>query len=179
MAIDHWCRIVMNEETARLVRELAPSNLDVLEISGTAWSNFGFRSYETLAWPAFDICKDRLAKNFDLIIAEQVFEHVRYPAQAARNVYRMLRAGATFLITTPFMIRIHPMPGDFWRWTPSGLEALLEDAGFVSIRVGDWGNRSCVTANLADWPMFDPERHSLVAEPDVPLVVWATAKRDN
>ena len=179
MAVDHWCRTVMNAETVRLVTELKPPGLDVLEISGSAWSNFGFRSYESVNWPNFDVCKDRLTKNFDLIVAEQVFEHIRYPAQAARNVYRMLRGGGTFLITTPFMIKIHPMPGDFWRWTPSGLAALLEDAGFVSIHVGDWGNKECVTANLGEWPVFDPEKHSLAADSETPLVVWATAKRPN
>jgi len=169
----------MNAETERIVRELGPADLDVLEISGSAWSGFGFRSYENVSWPQFDLCKDRLTRNFDLIIAEQVFEHLRYPVQAARNVYRMLRSGGTFLITTPFLIRIHPMPGDYWRWTPSGLEVLLQDVGFVSIAVGDWGNRACVAANLDDWPVFDPTKHDLVAEPDVPLVVWATARRGN
>jgi SAM-dependent methyltransferase len=177
MPVNHWCRTVMNMETKRLIDELDPGSLDVLEVSGSAWSETGFRSYRNVNWPEFDICTDRLPANFDLVIAEQVFEHLRHPLQAARNVYRMLRSGATFLITTPFLIKIHPMPDDFWRWTPNGLKALLEDAGFVSIQVGDWGNKSCVTANLGDWPVFDPFEHSLVADSEVPLVVWATAKR--
>jgi SAM-dependent methyltransferase len=179
MTVNHWCRTVMNAETERLVSELNPSALEVLEVSGTAWSNFGFRSYRSCQWPEFDVCKDRLPSTFDLIIAEQVFEHIRYPLQAARNVYRMLRGGGSFMITTPFLIKIHPMPEDLWRWTPTGLRAFLEDAGFQFVEVGAWGNRACVTANLGDWPEFNPEEHSLLAEPDVPLVVWAMAKRGN
>jgi len=179
MTVNHWCRAVMNAETERLVRELGPSELDALEISGDAWSGFGFRSYQSCHWPEFDVCKDRLPGNFDFIVAEQVFEHIRYPLQAARNIHRMLRGGGTFMITTPFLIKIHPMPNDYWRWTPAGLGALLEDAGFGSIQVGAWGNRACVSANLGDWPVFNPEEHSLVAEADVPLVVWATARRGN
>ena len=179
MTIDHWCRVVMNRATQGLIRTLGPSRLDVLEVSGTEWADFGFSSYRSLHWPQFDICKDVLAASFDLIIAEQVFEHLRYPLQAARNVRRMLNGGGTVLITTPFLIKIHPMLGDFWRWTPSGLAALLEDAGFVGITVGSWGNRSCVIGNFDEWPAFHPHEHSLADEPDVPLVVWATARRAN
>lgn len=177
MNVNHWCRAVMNAETERVVKQLGPGGLDVLEISGTAWSDLPFRSYESLQWPDFDICKDRSSRTYDLIIAEQVFEHIRYPLQAARNVYRMLRAGGTFLITTPFLIKIHPMPLDLWRWTPDGLKALLEDGGFGSVDVGAWGNKACVTANLDEWTVYNPEEHGLAPEPDVPLVVWATAKR--
>ena len=93
MTVNHWCRAVMNAETERLVRELGPSELDALEISGDAWSGFGFRSYQSCHWPEFDVCKDRLPGNFDFIVAEQVFEHIRYPLQAARNIHRMLRGG--------------------------------------------------------------------------------------
>lgn len=177
MAVNHWCRTVMNAATEKLVLDMNPPELDVLEVSGSAWSGFGFKSYTDCHWPEFDICKDRLPGTFDLIIAEQVFEHIRYPVQAARNVHRMLRKGGSFLITTPFMIKIHPMPLDLWRWTPGGLMALLEDGGFQSIEVGAWGNRACVTANLGDWPVYDPSEHSLVAEADVPLVVWGVAKK--
>ena len=178
--VNHWCRIVMNEATEDLVQALNPGQLDALEISGRGWENTGFRSYEAVEWPKFDVCSTILPRNFDLIIAEQVFEHIRYPLQAARNVRRMLRAGGTFLITTPFLIKIHDMPFDLWRWTPAGLRALLEDAGFLSIEVGAWGNRACVAANLGEeWAVYDPAIHSLAGDPDVPLSVWATAKRAN
>ena len=37
---------------------------------------------------------------------------------------------------------------DYWRFTPAGLRALLENAG-LEVEVGTWGNRECVVGNLA------------------------------
>lgn len=175
--IDHWCRVVMNRATADFVTHLGPANLDVLEISGASWSGFGFRSYESANYPAFDISRDRTSRTYDLIIAEQVFEHLRHPARAARNVLGMLRNGGTFLITTPFLIKYHPAPLDLWRWTAEGLAAFLEDAGFEMVEAASWGNRACVAGNFDSWPSYDGAAHSLDNEPDFPIVVWAFARR--
>ena len=70
-----------------------------------------------------------LDDTFDLIIAEQVFEHLLWPYRAARNVHRMLRPGGSFLITTPFLVKIHPVPNDCSRWTETGMKHLLAEAG--------------------------------------------------
>lgn len=169
----------MNRATAAAVEALEPAKLDVLEISGQAWRDAGFRSYRGVDYPHFDICKDRLPVQFDLVIAEQVFEHIRNPGSAARNVRRMLRAGGVFLVTTPFLIKLPPMPLDLWRWSPAGLQAMLEDAGFVQVEVGAWGNRACVAGNFDYWPEYDSAAHSLDNEPDFPLVVWGIARRGN
>lgn len=167
----------MNGSTFEFVERLSPSRLDVLEISGAGWSDMSFKSYQRAGYPDFDICVDRLPRAFDLIIAEQVLEHVRRPDRAAQNILAMLREGGTFLVTTPFLIRYHPEPLDLWRWTAEGLRCVLEDAGFDSVDVRAWGNRACAVANLDNWPIYDAHRHSLENEPDVPLVVWAFAKR--
>src|SRR3954449_11819162 len=88
---EHWAREVMYRETHALVQELAPEALDVLEISGTKWGErFSFRNYRSVAYPEFDVCKDRLNERFDLIIADQVFEHLLWPYRAGRNVHAML-----------------------------------------------------------------------------------------
>ena len=175
--VNHWCRVVMNRSTSAIVSSLRPESLDALEISGTAWAGFGFRSYHSVDFPSFDICSQRLPRTFDLIIAEQVFEHIRRPSVAAQNVLAMLNDGGMFLITTPFLIKYHPSPSDLWRWTSEGLRALLEDAGFHVLVAEQWGNRACVAANLDFWPMYDPQRHTLENERDFPLVVWALATR--
>lgn len=167
----------MNRATEERVTALGPPRLDVLEISGSAWASVGFHSYRNVAFPDFDICRQRLSLDFDLIIAEQVFEHVPDPVAAAHNVLRMLRPGGTFLITTPFLIKIHPAPLDLWRWSAEGLKAFLGRVGFVRIEAHSWGNRACVVGNFEGWPLYDPTRHSLDNEPDFPLVVWAFAMR--
>lgn len=54
---------------------------------------------------------------------------------------------------------------------------LLESAGFSSVETWLWGNRACVIANLEGFLRYDPARHSLVNEPNFPLVVWGVARK--
>jgi SAM-dependent methyltransferase len=161
---------------------LEPQKLDVLEISGgPQWKRaFNFRSYHATHYPSFDICSQTLGRQFDLIIADQVFEHIAWPNRAGRNVFRMLRPGGTFIIATPFLLRIHKVPIDCYRWTEEGLSYLLQDCGFPagSIKTDSWGNRACLKACLTKWPSprygwFRP----LHNEPDFPVVVWAFARK--
>src|SRR5690349_17344304 len=90
-----WMRIVMYRRCFEFVRSLGPETLDALEISaGPQWvRQFTFRSYTGTDYPDFDICSQTLPRRFDLIIADQVFEHLKWPYRAARNVLTMLRPG--------------------------------------------------------------------------------------
>lgn len=175
---EQWLRVVMNREVEALVRGLGPARLSVLEISGNAWERPGFfRSYESAEYPEFDVCAAPLARQFDLVIAEQVFEHLLWPYRAGKNVRAMVKPGGHFLITTPFLLRIHEHPFDCSRWTELGLKCLLAECGFDEdlITTGSWGNRECVEGNLERWQVFQPWRHSLKNDPKYPIVVWALA----
>ena len=169
----------MMRECRKLLDALEPSPVDVLEISGTAYRTFGFERYETAHYPTFDICTMTTANKYDLIIAQQVFEHLRYPYRAARNVYAMLKAGGHFLIQTPFLVRVHQHPGDYCRWTADGLRYFLAECGFSfeKIQTGAWGNRACIKANFRRWVPYRPWMHSLRNEPAFPYHVWALATK--
>ena len=177
-----WCRIVMNQTTHRWVAALDPSRLAVLEIAGTSWEeSFAYRSYRAAFYPEYDVCAAPLDDTFDLVIAEQVFEHLLWPYRAGRNIYQMLNPGGYLLVTTPFLIRVHDQPVDCSRWTELGLKHLLAECGFPldAIRTGSWGNRACVVSNFTEWTLFDsPQRHALDNEPNFPLVVWALAQKE-
>jgi len=174
-----WMRIVMYRRCFEFIRSLGPEQLDVMEISaGTQWvREFRFRSYTPTEFPVFDICSDVLPRRFDLIIADQVFEHLKWPYRAARNVHQMLNPGGWFLVTVPFLVRVHRSPIDCMRWTEEGLSYFLQECGFAenAITTGSWGNRACVKANLTAWRKRGPF-DSLTNEPDFPLVVWAFAQ---
>jgi SAM-dependent methyltransferase len=181
---EQWLRVVMDLETLKLVEALAPEHLDALEISGCAWGQrTQFKSYESVRYPDFDICESVPTGSFDLIIAEQVFEHLSRPLEAGKNIYQALRPGGHFLITTPFLIKPHPHPIDCSRWTPTGLSNLLVESGFCreGVRAYSWGNRACLRANLRgsykSWINYRPRLHSLENQPDFPLVVWAIAEK--
>jgi SAM-dependent methyltransferase len=175
-----WARVVMDRETQSFVESLPLQEMDALEISGDKWQRLPFRAYQNVHYPEFDVCEDVLGKAaFDFIVAEQVLEHILWPYRAVRNIHAMLRPGGWFLVTTPFLLRLHPMPHDCCRWTEEGMRYLLAEAGFdlKCIRTGSWGSRACVKANFHHWVKWTPWLHSLKNEQAYPVVVWAFAQK--
>lgn len=179
---EQWCRVVMNQEIERFIRTLDCSKIDALEISGTgSQGRYNFLSYQTVGYPNFDICEKPLSENqFDLVIAEQVLEHVVRPDRATANVFRMLRSGGVFVVSTPFLLKIHEHPLDLYRWTERGMKQLLEGAGFEVLKTASWGNRRCLVADMTPglaWTKYNPRKHSLENEPQFPIVIWAFAQK--
>lgn len=175
-----WARIVMDDTTDRFVRGLDVQRLDVLEISGDKWGSLPFRSYSSRFYPDFDICDIAApTQQYDLIIAEQVLEHVLWPYRAVKNIYSLLRPNGVLVVTTPFLLRVHPCPHDLTRWTEEGMRYLLAEAGFIldNIETGSWGNRACVIGNFRKWAPWVSWYHSLKNEPLFPVVVWAFARK--
>lgn len=177
----HWTRPVMYERCGELLRLLQPQNLDALEISaGKFFQTLGFRTFTEANYPEFDICSGVLDRQFDVIIADQVWEHLLWPYRATRNVHAMLKPGGHFLVTTPFLVRVHAIPHDCSRWTETGIRHFLMECGFPEdgIVTGSWGNRACVKANFSRWARkgwFG----SLRNEPNFPVVVWALARKES
>lgn len=176
-----WSRVVMKEACTQLLNALPCAEYSTLEISGHKWRTFGFKHYQTADYPDFDLCREVLPERFDLIIAEQVFEHLRYPYRAGRHVLEMLKPGGYFLISVPFLVKVHEIPIDCTRWTELGLKHFLEECGFPldDIVTGSWGNRACIIANFEDWIMYNPPEHPLHNEPEFPYHVWALARRSS
>jgi SAM-dependent methyltransferase len=183
----HWCRRVMNDRIRAIVMEFPISSMDALEISGDYWGReANWRSYRTAHFPAFDLTRDVIGDEmFDIIFCEQVLEHVKYPRNAAANLFRMLRGGGWLIVTTPFLIQIHDYGGDYSRWTPDGLSCLLQEVGFSAEKISTdaWGNRECIIADLNScaeghgWTVYQADIHSLVSEKEYPVVVWAVAQK--
>lgn len=175
---EQWIRVVYRREWQGLLSSLHLQSLRVLEISpgrSPVIERGRVAYYQAVNFPEFDITQDILSEKFDIIIAEQVFEHLRYPYRAARNVHRMLSDDGIFFIATPFLIKIHEVPRDYTRWTPDGLDAFLEDCGFSS-EIHSWGNRKAVKANFGVWSQYG-WRRDLRNEPDFAVCVWAYARK--
>ena len=172
-----WVRIVMNRETERWVADLGPEKLDAFEVSGHKWGRFPFKSYANRMYPDLDICEQAPDGSYDVIVAEQVWEHLKHPYRATQNVLSALRPGGYFIVTVPFLIRRHPTPLDCSRWTAEGLKSFLEECGFENVRSDDWGNRACLEANLDKWVRYEEGTHSLENEENFPLVAWAMGQK--
>lgn len=175
----HITRTVAYRAVDARLDALGCETLDALEIAaGWKWRQRRWGSYTEMNWPDHDICEDRLDRQFDVIIADNVWEHLLHPWRATQNVLAMLRPGGLFVNITPFMIRHHPIPTDCTRWTELGMRHFLADCGFDAegIETGSWGNASAVKANLHRWARTG-WRRNLPNHPDFPVTVWAFARK--
>ena len=177
---EHWQRVAMNQAVDAHIAALDPSGKTAAEISGDTHAKRPWKSYASLNYPEFDLCADLdEERQFDVVICEQVLEHVVDPCAAAANLRRLCSPGGHVIVSTPFLVKVHELPiyamHDYWRFTPRGLRTLLERAGLEVETVGSWGNRACVVGNLSRWSAYKPW-HSLRNEPDLPLQVWAFAR---
>ena len=85
----------------------------------------------------------------DLVISNQVLEHVDDPAAHLGELRRLSAPGGTLLLSTHGHWMYHPDPGDYWRWTGPGLRRLVERAGFEVLDIEGVLGRSAAGLQLA------------------------------
>ncbi|MDO8302445.1 MAG: methyltransferase domain-containing protein [Sedimentisphaerales bacterium] len=93
----------------------------------------------------------------DIVLCNQVLEHVKDPSGAVNEILRILKPGGLFIGSAPHVCPVHLEPYDYRRFTDLGVEQLLADAGFKDIVVeGSGGVHSTAALMLAmDW-MLSP-----------------------
>jgi len=75
-------------------------------------------------------------ESADVVVCLSVLEHVDDPAQAVRELYRVVRPGGVVFATTHGFFPWHPYPQDHWRWTQTGLPLLFrKSGGFRDVRL--------------------------------------------
>lgn len=73
-------------------------------------------------------------ETFDVLLANNVIEHLPDPAQGVREMHRVLAAKGQVLYTIPFLYPVHEAPRDYARFTRYGLQRLFRDFPAVEIR---------------------------------------------
>jgi len=91
-----------------------------LEMNPKAEHHIGFDSKTTLP--------DNYA---DIILSNQVLEHVDTPSGYLQEAYRILKPGGSIILTTHGYWFYHPTPNDYWRWTSAGLRKTVEAEKFT------------------------------------------------
>lgn len=77
-----------------------------------------------------------LPKNYaDTLVSLSVMEHLYNPEKFLKECYRILKPDGYFIIQVPWQWWIHEQPFDFYRYSPFGLQYMLEKAGFNIIEL--------------------------------------------
>lgn len=75
--------------------------------------------------------KTTLPNNYaDIILSNQVLEHVDTFQGYLQEALRILKPGGSIILTTHGYWFYHPTPNDYWRWTSAGLKKVVEAEGF-------------------------------------------------
>lgn len=84
--------------------------------------------------------------RFDSLFHTEVLEHVPDYRIFLSECRRVMKPGGEMMFSVPFQARFHFIPHDYWRFTKSGLEIILVEAGFEDIRVSARGTDVVVAA---------------------------------
>ena len=140
--------------------------------------------WETRRYPQYDVTKESsYEQNWDVIVTDQVLEHVLQPWEAIRLIGKHTRQMA--VITVPFLIGIHNSPHDYWRMTPKAIYELAQPY-FPHIDIQTWG-----TPKANNWhAIYNRTSRLLAAVPETeledelnqnntgkPFVIWAILKK--
>ena len=75
--------------------------------------------------------------SFDRVFAFNVFEHLRDPARAAREILRVLKPGGALALHTAFLQPLHEAPRHFFNATEFGVREWFRDFEIEQCR-GKW-----------------------------------------
>lgn len=106
--------------------------------------------------------------HFKTVLCSEVMEHLYKPWNALKEMHRVLKPEGYIIITTLFSFPVHGYPDDYWRYTPSCMRKLLEDAGFTEIKVLTAGNVNYQLDNAGEGG---------VESKDAPMHIFAVARK--
>jgi SAM-dependent methyltransferase len=110
--------------------------------------------------------------SFDIVLCTQVLEHTLDPAQAVRELRRVVAPGGRVLASTHGVEVYHPSPEDNWRWTHTGLERLFRtSAEWSAVTVTPVGGASTCLGKLSA-TYFDLLARRLHVAPLGKVGVW-------
>lgn len=124
-------------------------------------------------------------KDFDFVMLNQVLEHVYDPIRCLQNLYNHMRTGGILYLNAPANNIPHSTPYHHYTgFTPTGLGAVVQAAGFKILSIGQWGNLAYLKLLFSNntWPDYR-EVAALEPNPGIndfncPVIVWAFAQKE-
>lgn len=138
---DHNDSQAVQRTLAALISALPPEGAGLNIGAGRTRLGENIRNLEIEPGPGIDLVGSVEAlplddATIDLVITQEVLEHVRNPFGAMSEIARVLKVGGKAYVQLPFMIGYHGCPDDFWRFTHSGMDELAARAGLRVLERG-------------------------------------------
>ncbi|BBB32367.1 conserved hypothetical protein [Thermotomaculum hydrothermale] len=77
--------------------------------------------------------------SFDFVICVVVFEHLKNPFKAMRELSRVLKKNGKMFAVFPFMWELHQRPYDFFRYSEYGFKQMAEDVELSVVEIKQLG----------------------------------------
>lgn len=91
--------------------------------------------------------------SYDLVLCEQVLEHVLDPQAAVKNLFALVKPGGFLHVSVPGINGVHGEPTYFYAgFHPRTLQAFMENCGFSEVNAWGWGTEKAVKMqSTCDW----------------------------
>src|SRR5262249_34882420 len=104
----------------------------------------GLISFDLFKFPGVQVVGDAHRLPFrdaslDGVISTALLEHVENPEAILTQMFRVLRPGGVLYVEGPFLQGYHPDPIDMRRYTKTGLEGKVAEAGLRIVESGVGG----------------------------------------
>jgi SAM-dependent methyltransferase len=74
-----------------------------------------------------DLTRMNFKNEFDIILCNNVLEHVFDLEKGMKNIYEALKLNGILILTVPGFYPLHNEPNDYWRFTEHSLRNLLQN----------------------------------------------------
>lgn len=151
-----FCPVMMTVNGPRMIFKYVKKDLIMVDVgSGPERISPEFINVDIFPFSEVDVVADAARLPFrdnsiDAVVSESLIEHVSQASRVTSEIARVLKPGGYVYISAPFITPYHASPGDFGRWTVSGLEGLFPEMEIVKsgVRSGPW---SALLMFLAYW----------------------------
>ena len=84
-----------------------------------------------------DITKNipRNDETYDIVVCNQVFEHINEPQKAANEIYRVLKKNGEFYMSVPQCQGVHMEPHNYFNFLNYGIKYILLKSNFKDIQI--------------------------------------------
>jgi hypothetical protein len=77
----------------------------------------------------------KLGVTPNVVLMNNYLEHCINPKEIIADCHEVLAPGGLVVVVVPFLIKLHQIPIDYFRYTPFSLDRLFRQVGFVDISI--------------------------------------------